>query len=80
MSLLKITAEAENGREITLHTVYFRRSDVKSGKAKNYSIATDKTVLTRAWDALPGGSYTVKVEVTASNGEIFTPAVFTQTK
>ena len=75
MSLLKIKAENENGKETVLHTVYFHRVDVKTGKARNYEFATDGDAILAALEAIAPNS-TVYVEVTAPNGEIFTPVIF----
>ena len=80
MSMLKLKVEDEKGRVSTLHTVYMHRSDVKSGKARNYTFDTDAEAIEAAFNGLQVGSYTVTVEVTAPNGEIFTPITFTHTK
>jgi len=78
MSLLKIRATDSSGKTVTLHTEYFHRADVKSGKARSYSVPAD--ALADALEALDFGDYTVTVEVTAPNGEVFTPVTFTHTK
>lgn len=78
MSLLKVKAAGENGKETVLHTVYFNRADVKSGKARSYSIPTD--TIAAGLEALAFGDYTITVEVTAPNGEVFTPVTFIHTK
>ena len=83
MSLLKLIATDAEGKETTLHTVYFNRKDVQGsapgmmdGKARNYKFSSDRLVVDEAVNALASGEYTITVVATAPNGEVFTPVTF----
>lgn len=76
MCILKIYAEDQSGKKTTIQNTYFKREDVGNGVARYYDFNTVKLMLKSSLDKVPSGS-TVKVEVTASNGEIFTPVSYT---
>ncbi len=76
MSMVKIKAQREDGKTVILHTEYIHRADVKSGKARSYKLSEDQDAILGAVEALKLGSYTITVEVTAPNGEVFTPVSF----
>ncbi len=83
MSLVKFIATDANGKETKLYSVYFNRKDVKGsapgmfdGKARNYKISGDRLNIDAAVEELAAGTYTITAEVTAPNGEVFTPVTF----
>ena len=87
MSLFKLIATDSKGKQTTLHYVYFDRYDVQGsaagmmdGKARNYKISSDRLLIEAAVAELAAGTYTVTAEVTAPNGEVFTPVTFELSK
>lgn len=81
MCLLKINATDDQGNATRLHTVYFHRKDVGSGRARAYRICDeDGEAFKAALAGLASGSYTITAEVTASTGEVFTPVQFQYSK
>ena len=87
MSLVKFIATDANGNETDLFSIYFDRKDVKGsepgafdGKARNYKLSGDRMTISAAIDELAAGTYTITAEVTAPNGEIFTPVSVQITK
>ena len=87
MCMLKLIATNSKGQEKTLHTVYFNRKDVQGsepglfdGKARNYKPSSDRIAIEAALEELVAGTYTITMEATAPNGEVFHPTTFTYTK
>jgi len=87
MCMLKLIATNSKGQEKTLHTVYFNRKDVQGsepglfdGKARIYKPSSDRIAIEAALEELVAGTYTITMEATAPNGEVFHPTTFTYTK
>ena len=87
MSMFKLIATDEKGNKTDMLAVYFDRYDVQGsapgmmdGKARNYKLSGDRLVIEGAVEALAAGTYTITGEVTAPNGEIFTPVTFAYKK
>lgn len=73
MAMIKITAKSSKGKTIELYHYYVNRKDVGSGKAREFPLGAEKGAVQQALTALEAGTYTVTLEVTAPNGEIFKP-------
>ena len=71
MSVLKLYAKDSKGKTTQLHFRYFNRKDVGSGLARSFKLGTDRVDINTALEKLAAGEYTLIVEVTAPNGEIF---------
>ncbi len=87
MSMFKLIATDENGKEIDMFEVYFNRKDVQGsapgamdGKARNYKLSYDRLLIEAAFEELASGTYTIRGEATAPNGEVFTPFSFEHKK
>lgn len=80
MSLIKINAKNAKGKTTKLSYGYIHREDVPTGVARNYNISQLKSATMAKLSELPAGEYTVEIEVTSANGEIFVPAQISYTK
>lgn len=87
MSMIKVVATDANGKKVDLSAAYINRKDVQGsapgmfdGAARNYKLSGERININSAIEELAAGTYTITVEVTAPNGEIFTPATITMTK
>ena len=83
MSMFKLIATDAKGNKTDIAAIYFDRYDVQGsaagmmdGKARNYKISGDRLLIESAVEELASGTYTITGEVTAPNGEIFTPITF----
>ena len=73
--IVKVIATDEDGQEIMLDRKLLDKTHVRNGKARNLFLSDMRyDMVDDNYDALETGkTYTVRLDVTVSNGEIFTP-------
>lgn len=82
MCILRTVVVDAEGNETQLAVKFLDKKDVRKGTARKYSMGNYSDVLSSKIleeSLTPGQTYTLRLEVTVSTGEIITPVSFTLT-